>query len=79
MKIAIADITVPRGRRKVDEAKARGLANSIAEVGDALKELAKLKPASAHCVVTDPPYGLDTHRTREGGQDYAASLRSDRP
>ena len=23
------------------------------------------------CVVMDPPYGLKTHRTREGGQDYA--------
>lgn len=27
-------------------------------------------PAGA-CYVMDPPYGLDTHRTREGGQDYA--------
>jgi len=24
-----------------------------------------------HCVIADPPYGLDTHRSREGGQDYA--------
>jgi len=24
-----------------------------------------------HCLVTDPPYGLETHRTREGGRDYA--------
>lgn len=24
-----------------------------------------------HVVITDPPYGLDTHNTRRGGQDYA--------
>jgi DNA modification methylase len=27
--------------------------------------------AEIHCVITDPPYGLETHRTRQGGQDYA--------
>ena len=24
-----------------------------------------------HCVITDPPYALETHRTRQGGHDYA--------
>jgi len=40
------------------------------DVGDAVEWLEDLDVAPA-CVVTDPPYGLDTHRTREGGQDYA--------
>lgn len=28
-------------------------------------------PERPHLVVTDPPYGIETHRTREGGKDYA--------
>jgi len=38
--------------------------------GDAVASLRDLRPA-AHCVVMDPPYGLETHRTRAGGKDYA--------
>jgi DNA modification methylase/ParB-like chromosome segregation protein Spo0J len=38
--------------------------------GDAIALLREHAPR-AHCVVTDPPYGLSTHRTREGGHDYA--------
>jgi len=38
--------------------------------GDAVALLREWAPA-AHCVVMDPPYGLTTHRTRIGGQDYA--------
>ena len=29
------------------------------------------KQEAAACVVMDPPYGLATHRTRQGGHDYA--------
>lgn len=38
-------------------------------IGDVLSNLDAFQGAA--CIVTDPPYGLDTHRTREGGQDYA--------
>jgi DNA modification methylase len=37
--------------------------------GDAVANLRDLKPR-AHCVVMDPPYGLEVHRTRQGGKDY---------
>lgn len=39
-------------------------------LGDAVVQLAALDD-SPHCIVTDPPYGLDTHNTRRGGKDYA--------
>jgi site-specific DNA-methyltransferase (adenine-specific) len=39
--------------------------------GDAITELKKLPPASAHCCITDPPYGISTHNTRDGGSDYS--------
>jgi DNA modification methylase len=39
--------------------------------GDAVEQLKLLPTASAHLCLTDPPYGLDTHRTRDGGKDYA--------
>jgi ParB family chromosome partitioning protein len=38
--------------------------------GDASDLIASLE-VRPDCVVMDPPYGLETHRTREGGQDYA--------
>jgi ParB family transcriptional regulator, chromosome partitioning protein len=38
--------------------------------GDVLDVLGALQERP-HCVVTDPPYGIDVHRTRQGGQDYA--------
>lgn len=38
--------------------------------GDAVANLRDLQ-LKAHCVVMDPPYGLETHRTRKGGKDYA--------
>jgi hypothetical protein len=38
--------------------------------GDAVCEIMHLE-AKPHCVVTDPPYGLETHRTRNGGKDYS--------
>lgn len=39
-------------------------------IGDCLELLDSICPA-ADCVIMDPPYGLDTHRTRVGGTDYA--------
>lgn len=39
-------------------------------VGDARQVLGGMAYQAA-CVITDPPYGIDTHRTREGGHDYA--------
>jgi len=38
--------------------------------GDAV-ELVRGLEQRPHLVVTDPPYGLETHNTRRGGQDYA--------
>lgn len=55
-----------RSRLEVsDDAPARVVCGSAPEV------LAAMDDASAHLCVTDPPYGLDVHRTRGGGQDYA--------
>lgn len=61
--------------RRVDEERRAAIPrseNAAARVyiGDAVANLCDLKPR-AHCVVMDPPYGLDTHRTRDGGKDYA--------
>ena len=39
------------------------------DCADALSWLSE--PRGAACVVMDPPYGIDTHRTRQGGHDYA--------
>jgi ParB/RepB/Spo0J family partition protein len=45
-------------RKKQDSAAPEAAAPGII-VGDALTELAKLPAASFHCVVSDPPYGID--------------------
>jgi DNA modification methylase len=34
-------------------------------------EYVRLLVERPHLVVTDPPYGIETHNTRRGGQDYA--------
>jgi len=39
--------------------------------GDAVSVLADMADGSIRLVVTDPPYGIDTHTTRKGGHDYA--------
>jgi DNA modification methylase len=38
--------------------------------GDAVEAVLSLDVAP-HCVVMDPPYGIETHNTRRGGHDYA--------
>lgn len=44
--------------------------NACVMRGDAIA-LARVLADKPHLVVTDPPYGIETHRTREGGKDYA--------
>jgi ParB family chromosome partitioning protein len=66
---------VPQAVRQLeDERRAATPAPERAECrileGDVLDVLSALQDRP-HCVVTDPPYGLDVHRTRQGGQDYA--------
>lgn len=67
---------VPQAVRQLEEEKRKDAAASLPapvgariELGSALDHLDCF--SGAHCVVTDPPYGIDTHRTRDGGQDYA--------
>jgi DNA modification methylase len=38
--------------------------------GDCVEQLLALDQ-SPHLLITDPPYGLEVHNTRRGGQDYA--------
>lgn len=50
-------------------------AKPVSRVGTIIRGDARtVLPTLGHevaCVVTDSPYGLETHRTREGGKDYA--------
>lgn len=43
---------------------------SVVHCGDAVELLKRLSP-HAQLVLTDPPYGLDSHGTRDGGRLYA--------
>lgn len=58
--------------RRAERASAVVLEGARFEVvtGEAVDVLSASE-AEIHCVITDPPYGLETHRTRQGGQDYA--------
>jgi len=67
VKKASADAA--RAARVVPVAKAEALARIVQ--GDAVALAADLAPGSVACLITDPPYGLEVHRTRQGGQDYA--------
>lgn len=59
-----------REEQRVKAAARRPMpASSIIVVGSVLDNLDVFR--GAHCVVTDPPYGIETHRTRVGGTDYA--------
>lgn len=64
---------VKREARQEERAQAKPVSSLRYEVlqGSAPEVLAGLPERSVRCVVTDPPYGLETHRTREGGRDYA--------
>lgn len=66
---------VQQATRRVEEerraaAPAPARADARVLLGDALT-LVRAMTERPHCVVTDPPYGIDTHSTRRGGQDYA--------
>ena len=63
---------VKREQRQA-QAKAPAARASLARIvqGDAVSELAKAEPASIDCVVTDPPYGIEVHNSRESSKDYA--------
>jgi len=39
--------------------------------GDCLEQLRQVGDSSVHCVIIDPPYGLEVHNTRSGEKDYA--------
>jgi DNA modification methylase len=66
---------VQQATRRVEEerrAAAPAPARTDARVllGDALA-LARAMTERPHCVVTDPPYGIEVHNTRRGDKDYA--------
>jgi site-specific DNA-methyltransferase (adenine-specific) len=44
--------------------------NIVLLLGDATKQIAALKNASIDCIVTDPPYGLETNVATTGGREY---------
>jgi len=70
---AITQVTreADRSERAAKVAARPATSGHVIICGDAVGELRRLPSGSAHCCVTDPPYGLDVHRTRGGGQDYA--------
>ena len=81
-KIREGKLTTRAAEREIRIAEAeRALAERIAplpegiriECGDARDLAAQLIPESIACVVTDPPYGLEVHRTRgaKDERDYA--------
>lgn len=66
---------VPQAQRHVDQEK-RAAVEIPAEAGVTLRmgdarELVRAMKERPHLVVTDPPYGIETHNTRRGGKDYA--------
>jgi site-specific DNA-methyltransferase (adenine-specific) len=65
-------------RKEADRAALLSAAPSLAEgpacevvTADAREFCAAIEPKSVALLLTDPPYGIDVHRTRQGGQDYA--------
>lgn len=70
---AVQEVKTRRAREEL-AAKAKDVTEIHAHrvlCGDAVEQLRQLPDKSAHCCITDPPYGIDTHRTRKGGHDYA--------
>jgi hypothetical protein len=52
------------------ELAAQQTASFVVHCGNILDVLPTIEEP-VHCVITDPPYAIETHRTRQGGHDYA--------
>lgn len=66
---------VPQAKRQVDQARRASVevpkeTGCTLVMGDA-RELVRKMTKRPHLVVTDPPYGIETHNTRRGGKDYS--------
>jgi len=71
MKNATAALQAIKRKQRQAEAKPATSGTYVVITGDAVQAVGELPDASVDLVVTDPPYGIETHRTREGGHDYA--------